>query len=42
MTSMIKKNVTDDENALKKLKMEVENVVKDMNASEKALQNYKL
>ena len=41
MMSMMKKNATDDEALLEKLKKEVENVVKDMNTSEKILQNYK-
>ena len=41
MMSMMKKNATDNEALLEKLKKEVENVVKDMNSSEKILQNYK-
>ena len=41
MMSMMKKNASNDEDSLKKLRMEVEGLVKDVNASEILLQKYK-
>ena len=40
MLSMMKQNTSANEADLEKLKKEVENVVKDVNASEKVLQDY--